>query len=472
MVENPVIPISVRQKITSQQAHRYGILPFAFEEGILKLYVNTETFTLNLQQELEIILGMPVELIKKREEFITPLIIENYRSNQQQNIKKLNYSDNFLNQLIHEAREINSSDIHFEIYEKRCRIRFRIDGHLVERYEITKEQYPSLLNQIKIIGGLDISEKRLPQDGRMSIKLANESFDIRVSTLPSLYGEKVVLRLLAGDAGNMSLSELGFVNEDLKVYQDAIKKPNGIILISGPTGSGKTTTLYATLKTLNSENRNILTIEDPIEYTLEGVNQVQLKEQIGLSFSSAMRSFLRQDPDIIMVGEIRDLETAQMAIRASLTGHLVFSTIHTNSSYATLSRLTDMGIPEFLLAETMNMSLAQRLVRKLCTNCKEEQNWDDNLLPKAFQNHKFKKDVYYKHKGCSKCFYTGYSGRIAIYEMLPMNESLATSIRQTHQLPTREWMKKNKLFLLSDRAFDLLCTGQTSLEEVYPLMMQ
>ena len=228
-----------------------------------------------------------------------------------------------------------------------------------------------MINKIKILSNLDITEKRLPQDGRINYQYGDQKFDIRVSVCPTLYGEKAVLRLLNNDASNIDIRNLGIHEKGLDTYLKGVHKPNGIILISGPTGSGKTTTLYATLKELNSIDRNITTIEDPIEYTLDGINQVQLKEDIGLTFSSALRSFLRQDPDIIMLGEIRDGETAQMAIRASLTGHLVLSTIHTNSAWGIISRLIDMGVPRFLIANTLNLAVAQRLVRKLCEHCKK-----------------------------------------------------------------------------------------------------
>ena len=270
------------------------------------------------------------------------------------------------------AKNYGSSDIHIEPYEKYSRVRFRIDGHLIEQFKVNQSQYPQIVNQVKIKAGLDISQKRLSQDGRIAINAEGNEFDIRVSCLPTLHGEKIVMRILKRDTSDINLEHLGFTKKELQVYKEGIKNPNGIILISGPTGSGKTTTLYGTLKLLNEESRNITTIEDPIEYTLEGINQVQLKEDIGFDFPSALRTFLRQDPDIIMVGEIRDEKTANMAIKAALTGHLVFSTIHTNSAWATISRLIDMNIPPFLIASTLKISMAQRLVRKLCPKCKKE----------------------------------------------------------------------------------------------------
>ncbi|WP_309597443.1 GspE/PulE family protein [Flavobacterium davisii] len=276
------------------------------------------------------------------------------------------------------------------------------------------------------------------------------------------------MRLLGQDASNIDLYALGFKDDELEKYLQAVKKPNGIILISGPTGSGKTTTLYATLKLLNDTKRNIVTVEDPIEYTLKGINQVQLKEDIGLTFASALKSFLRQDPDVIMLGEIRDSETALMAIRASLTGHLVLSTIHTNSALGTMSRLLDMGVPAYLISETLNLSVAQRLVRKLCENCKSEivVNLDD--FPLSFQ-FPYPIEKHYKTTGCNQCFHTGYKGRTAIYEVVNVDNKLATAIK--HNQMAEMFDNNNKYQTLAHKAFDLLAKGETSLDEIYPILI-
>lgn len=296
-----------------------------------------------------------------------------------------------------------------------------------------------------------------------------DNFDIRVSVLPTLHGEKIVLRLLNNDATNINIHTLGFSDFDLKNYIDGIKKPNGILLISGPTGSGKTTTLYATLKLLNKETRNILTIEDPIEYTLEGINQVQLKESIGLSFAAALRTFLRQDPDIIMLGEIRDTETANMAIRAALTGHLVLSTIHTNSAWGIVSRLIDMGVAPYLLANTLNTAVAQRLVRLLCPHCKVKVTMDDTKYPHKFKPYKPIKDQYIA-KGCDHCFNTGYRGRKAVYEVIPIDEEFSDNIKALNY-NVSELFKEKGIKFLSENAFELFEKGETSLEEIYSLLM-
>jgi general secretion pathway protein E/type IV pilus assembly protein PilB len=339
---------------------------------------------------------------------------------------------------------------------------------MVERYLLKREEYPALINKVKIIANLDIAEKRLPQDGRINFKYNDQQFDIRASVLPTLHGEKVVLRLLNNDATDIDLNNLGFSKFDLDYYLQGAKKPNGILLISGPTGSGKTTTLYATLKLLNKETRNILTIEDPVEYTLEGINQVQLKESIGLSFAAALRTFLRQDPDVIMVGEIRDTETANMAIRAALTGHLVLSTIHTNSAWGTVSRLIDMGIPPFLVANTLNTTAAQRLVRLLCPNCKQQKEFDEGLYPKQFKPYS-SISSHYIAQGCEQCYYTGYKGRKAVYEVIPIDQELAFEIKNGNMY-IQNFLKERGIQTLAENAFNLFNEGLTSIDEIYPLL--
>ncbi|MEP3383699.1 MAG: GspE/PulE family protein, partial [Flavobacteriaceae bacterium] len=327
---------------------------------------------------------------------------------------------------------------------------------------------PTIINKIKIKADLDIAEKRLPQDGRITMKSNGSEFDIRVSSLPTLFGEKIVLRILNKDTKSVSLTDLGFNTIELRRYKEGIKIPNGIVLISGPTGSGKTTTLYATLKLLNDSKTNILTIEDPIEYTLEGVNQVQLKENIGLDFASTLRTFLRQDPDIIMVGEIRDVKTANMAIRAALTGHLVLSTIHTNSAWATVSRLIDMGIPPFLIASTLNLSVAQRLVRKLCEKCKQKTAVTADVFPEGFIPPK-DFNQHYVSVGCQACHHTGYNGRKAIYEIIPITGSLTPHIKN-NVLEINNYLKEHNISSLKDNALLLIKEGTTSIAEVYPLL--
>ena len=301
------------------------------------------------------------------------------------------------------------------------------------------------------MASLDIAEKRLPQDGRIFYKDSSARFDVRVSVMPSIYGEKVVLRLLTRHPELLVLDNLGLTRRQLEDYKNAVSRPHGMILVSGPTGSGKSTTLYATLSMLNDIERNILTVEDPVEYTLDGVNQVQVKEDIGLDFSSALRTFLRQDPDVIMVGEIRDRETAEIAVRSSLTGHLVLSTLHTNSALGCVSRLSEMGVSPFLQAETLNLLVSQRLVRLLCPSCKRQYEHRQGI-------------ALYRKTGCAECYYTGYKGRKAIYEVIPVDQTIAESIRQG-QISNLD-IHKNGLSTLADSALTLLREGRTSLEEV------
>lgn len=461
------IPVHLQQLISAEQAYHYRIVPVENTNG--KLSFKSDGANLDrLTAELKVILGTDVQILEDSNDNINKFLATNFRKSKSARSENLSYSSDFLEKMLLNAKEVGSSDIHFEPYEKNCRIRFRLDGKLKEQYVIALEEYPVIINKIKIRAQLDISEKRLPQDGRITISTNNDEFDIRVSTLPTLHGEKIVLRILSKDADDINLDDLGFTTLELKRYKEATKKPNGIILISGPTGSGKTTTLYATLKLLNDSKTNILTIEDPIEYTLEGVNQVQLKENIGLDFASTLRTFLRQDPDIIMVGEIRDAKTANMAIRAALTGHLVLSTIHTNSAWATISRLIDMGIPSFLIASTLNVSVAQRLVRKLCNHCKKEVKVSLEDFPEEFEIPADLKS-HYKPVGCDECYHTGYHGRKAIYEIIPIKNGLIESIRN-NDLDITDYLIENKILTLKDNALQLIKEGITDVEETYSLL--
>ncbi|MBD1261611.1 type II/IV secretion system protein [Maribacter polysiphoniae] len=461
------IPANVKQRITADQAFHYRIVPTKSTDNGLVCKTDNESLEV-LLSELQIVLDIPIILEKCEPQELQRLLATNYRIQKQTAGNRLHYTSDFLEKILVSAKNIGSSDIHFEPYEKRCRVRFRLDGKLIEQFNIPLEEYPTIVNKIKIKSDLDIAEKRLPQDGRITMKLGSGEFDIRVSSLPTLHGEKLVLRILSKDTGSIDLDSLGFTNKELFRYKESIRKPNGIVLISGPTGSGKTTTLYATLKHLNNDNTNILTVEDPIEYTLEGINQVQLKEGIGLDFASTLRTFLRQDPDIIMVGEIRDVKTANMAIRAALTGHLVLSTIHTNSAWATISRLIDMGVPSFLIASTLNISVAQRLVRKLCDKCKEEVPIDLSLFPESFLPPN-NLTSHYRAVGCNYCHHTGYYGRKAIYEILPISTALQLPIKN-NQLEINDYLKEKKIDTLKSNAIQLIKNGTTSIEEVYALL--
>jgi len=461
------IATELKQLVSTKQAYHYRIIPHTKQNGSITFKTDSSSQE-SLKNELQIILGKEIILINEPTESIQQYLTINYRETKAAKNAQLTDSKDLLLHIIHEAKNLGSSDIHFEAFEHTRRVRFRIDGKLLERYVIPKTEYPKIINQLKVKAGLDIAEKRLPQDGRININTPTSAFDIRVSSLPTLHGEKLVLRLLSKDATNIQLEKLGFTDEELKRYQNSVKNQHGIVLISGPTGSGKTTTLYATLKLLNTNDANILTIEDPIEYTLEGINQVQLKENIGLDFAKSLRTFLRQDPDIIMVGEIRDVATANMAVRASLTGHLVLSTIHTNSAWATISRLIDMGVPSFLIASTLKVSVAQRLVRKLCNYCKTKAAVsndtfpDDFMLPKTVKTH-------YKAVGCEKCYHTGYTGRKAVYEIIPITRELTEYIKK-NSLEIDSYLLEKGIATLRDNALKLIIDGETSVEEVYPLL--
>lgn len=459
------IDVTLQQMINADIAYQYRIVPVDQTNNVTTF--KTDNKQHNLQNELQIVLGINLLLETETTENITAYLYTNYRKTE--TVNNIGYSNDFLEKIIHTAKAIGSSDIHFEPYEHHARIRYRLDGKLKEQYHIPNEEYPVIINKIKIKAQLDISEKRLPQDGRISIDSDTENFDIRVSVLPTLHGEKIVLRILSKDSESIELKQLGFTDSELDTYLEYIKKPNGIILISGPTGSGKTTTLYATLKKLNQPEANILTVEDPIEYTIEGINQVQLKENIGLDFAATLRTFLRQDPDIIMVGEIRDAKTANMAIRAALTGHLVLSTIHTNSAWATISRLIDMGVPSFLIANTLNISIAQRLVRKLCPHCKTAVHVTEKTFPKSFDIPQ-KLNNHFIATGCQKCHHTGYSGRKAIYEILPVDESL-TELIKSNTADISDYLKTQQINSLKNNALKLILDGTTSVDEVYSLLM-
>ena len=334
-----------------------------------------------------------------------------------------------VNVLLVDSLRRGASDIHVEPYEKDFRIRFRIDGVLYDVMHPPMKMRDALISRLKIMSKLDISEKRLPQDGRIKIKVKidnrSRELDFRVSTLPTLFGEKVVLRLLDKDKLMLDMTKLGFEPESLAIFQRNISKPYGMVLVTGPTGSGKTNTLYSALQSLNTSETNIMTAEDPVEFNLPGINQVQMKEQIGLNFAAALRSFLRQDPNIVLVGEIRDFETAEIAIKAALTGHLVLSTLHTNDAPSTISRMVNMGIEPFLVATSVNIIQAQRLIRVICGNCKEEQK----LPVEAFTEIGFSPEEAetlkaYKGKGCTTCNGTGYKGRIGLYEVMEVTDEL------------------------------------------------
>ncbi|MDD5613468.1 MAG: ATPase, T2SS/T4P/T4SS family [Candidatus Omnitrophica bacterium] len=365
--------------------------------------------------------------------------------------------------IIKQAIEEGASDIHIETLENKLRLRYRVDGVLQEKPPPAPHLKLALVSRIKILSKLDIAEKRLPQDGSFVMKLDNRLVDFRVSTVPTIYGEKVVIRILDRSQLPLDLTQMGFEPDQLEIFRASINKPYGAIFLTGPTGSGKTTTLYAALDEINSLDKNITTVEDPVEYRLEGVNQVQVKPQIGLTFANALRSFLRQDPDIILVGEVRDLETAEICVRAALTGHLVLSTLHTNDAASAITRLMDIGVEPYLLNPSLLLVAAQRLVRKLCSKCKEAYEPTEDILKQL----NVKKDLIFKAKGCEHCRWTGYIGRAAIYELIPVSPGIRDLItKRADAQQIKNLAKEQGCSALWDSGIAKVEAGITSIEEV------
>src|SRR5438105_643124 len=377
-----------------------------------------------------------------------------------------------VNVLLVDALRRGASDIHIEPYEKELRIRFRIDGVLYDVMRPPLKMRDALISRVKIMSKLDISEKRLPQDGRIKIKVKidarSRELDFRVSTLPTLFGEKVVLRLLDKENLMLDMTKLGFEPQSLVKFQRNISKPYGMVLVTGPTGSGKTNTLYSALQSLNTVDTNIMTAEDPVEFNLLGINQVQMKEQIGLNFAAALRSFLRQDPNIVLVGEIRDFETAEIAIKAALTGHLVLSTLHTNDAPSTISRLMNMGIEPFLVATSVNLIQAQRLIRRICKDCKGEHPTPaEALIEIGFSAEEAKQMKTYKGRGCQTCNNTGYKGRVGLYEVMDVTDEIRELILiGASALELRKKAIEDGMITLRESGLQKIRNGITTVEEV------
>lgn len=371
----------------------------------------------------------------------------------------------FVNSLFIEAVEKRATDIHLEPQEERISLRFRIDGVLYHMPPPPRSAYPGIVTRLKILSNLDIGERRLPQDGRTKFKIGPRDIDIRVSTLPTIYGEKIVLRLLDRQSLVKTLDMLGLEDEEEGIYKKALKKPYGMIIVTGPTGSGKTTTLYSGLNFINTPEKNIITIEDPVEYELPGINQVQVRPKIGLTFAEILKRILRQDPDVIMVGEIRDLETAQIAIQSALTGHLVITTLHTNDTISTLARLNYMGVPNYLVADAVHLVMAQRLVRVICKNCRQEDKEGIEILKNMGIE---VKDKIYKGRGCSECNSTGYRGMTGIFEVLYLSipEIKKHILGNANEDILRETCTKYGFTTLHDAALKKVFKGITTVEEL------
>lgn len=373
-----------------------------------------------------------------------------------------------VNHIISQSIKARASDIHIEPFQESFKVRYRVDGILYDLLKPPKWIQSALISRIKVMAKLNIAEKRLPQDGRIDVRIGENDVDIRVSTVPTTFGERVVLRLLSKAGALLTLTEFGLSQEKLDTLESLIHQPNGIILVTGPTGSGKTTTLYAILSAINSPEINIITIEDPIEYQLNGIGQIQVNPKIDLTFASGLRSIVRQDPDVILVGEIRDGETAEIAIQSALTGHLVFSTLHTNDSASAITRLVDIGMEPFLLSSALNAVVAQRLVRTLCTECREEYRPDANMINMAgLPLDKCKNIPFFRPKGCENCFHTGYKGRVAIMEIMVMDQYIKSLILKTSDsnVIKTHAIKRGMKSLRLD-GLKKLVEGITSIEEV------
>ncbi|GAW97065.1 MULTISPECIES: type II secretion system ATPase GspE [Colwellia] len=370
-----------------------------------------------------------------------------------------------INAMLSEAIKESASDIHIETFENSLQIRFRVDGILREVLKPNRKLASLLVSRIKVMAKLDIAEKRIPQDGRISLRIGGRAVDVRVSTMPTGHGERVVLRLLDKNAARLDLKDLGMTDQNRATFSTLIEKPHGIILVTGPTGSGKSTTLYAGLMQIDAKERNILTCEDPIEYSIEGIGQMQVNTKVDMTFARGLRAILRQDPDVVMVGEIRDLETAQIAVQASLTGHLVLSTLHTNTAAGAITRMEDMGVEPFLLSSSLLGVLAQRLVRTLCRHCKESHLPDEeerHLLALADDN----TAVIYRAVGCKECSFKGYRGRTGIHELLPVDDKIREIIHNGHGEQAIEKYARQANASIRRDGFDKVMLGITTLEEV------
>ncbi|MDD5680587.1 MAG: ATPase, T2SS/T4P/T4SS family [Candidatus Omnitrophica bacterium] len=450
-VKNTRISASVIEKVPAKFASHYKLIPIDFTDDVLTIAV-TNPLDVHTIDDIKLLLGYEAKVVLASEEDIIDAIREYYgigadtlekmmagadtkdnfavEASKTENIEDMAQDASiikFVNQLFLQAYKDRATDIHIEPYEDEMKVRYRIDGVL---YDTTippniKHFQAAIISRIKIMSNLNIAERRLPQDGRIRIKVANDELDLRVSILPTPYGESIDIRLL-GTNLQFDLESLGLLEKDLKIMAEMIKKPHGIIFVTGPTGSGKTTTLYACLNKINSKEKKIITIEDPIEYQIKNVTQIQVHPRIGLTFAQGLRSMLRHDPDIMMVGEVRDFETAEITIRVALTGHLVFSTIHTNDAAGGITRLVDMGIEPFLVASSVECFIAQRLVRVICPSCKKEMKPSKEILKELGVSEI--KDVsrvkFYSGEGCDECKYTGYKGRTAIYEILVIDNAI------------------------------------------------
>ena len=482
-----VIDPKIKKIIDLRYIEENLLVPFEMRDGVIKIAI-ADASKLGLMKNLKTMTKMEPELyatsISEINNFIERLAnqeikkisasnvkVERTETNKDELIEVGSEVINFGNKLITEAINLGASDIHIECFRDSSQVRFRVDGILQKMEKYSKflfENYNAVVARVKIISKLDIAERRVPQDGASTFKSDTKEIDLRVSILPTKNNERIVMRILNKDAGDKALSDLGFDNKDLDKLLKAITSPQGMILVTGPTGSGKTTSLYSILKHINKPGMNILTAEDPVEYEMEGIGQVQVKEAIGYTFDEALRSFLRQDPEVILVGEIRDKATVDIALKAALTGHLVFSTLHTNDAASSITRLINMGTPNYLISAALSLIMAQRLARKTCLECR---TLDENITPKLLNSVGFLPEQsarakIYKGTGCDLCSGSGYKGRMGIYEILEINSELKAGILSNlQQAELNAIAKKNGFKTMQDMGQDLLLSGDLSFAE-------
>ncbi len=481
------------EKLPTKAVFQYNVIPYAMENGVLRV-VTHDPFRPGLIDALRLASGFKIrlalsasaELVKASKKFygvgadtLEQMIQDNrIEVAPEEDLSKQDLSEldqeasvvKFVNQIIWEAYKDRSTDIHMEPMETDLRIRYRVDGvlHQTPVPAQLKRFQAAIISRIKVMAGMDIAEKRLPQDGRISLRIRGEEIDVRVSTMPTVYGESVSLRLLMRSSGLLGMDRLGLNPKDESMLKKLIYKPHGILLVTGPTGSGKSTSLYAWLHTINSIDKRILTIEEPIEYEMAGINQIQVRPEIGLTFAVGLRHILRQDPDVIMVGEIRDKETAEIAIRAALTGHLVFSTLHTNDAAGAVTRLVDMGIEPFLVASSVEALIAQRLVRRLCPACKRPRMVDEAfLLSVGFPIERLAEGQIHEAVGCEECRMTGFRGRTGIYEILTVTDHIRPLIiSRASSNEIKQMALKHNMRTLRTDGWTKALEGITTLEEV------
>ena len=472
--------------ISESLAKKYNVFPVQFIEGKLLVLMN-DPLNIIAEDDVRIASGYEVKIALCGKAEIAQAISKYYSEDYMKktaeefrNQEKINevleeeLSEDIKNapavklvdSIIQNAVRSKASDIHIEPFENRVCVRYRIDGALQKQFDSPKEPLAGLITRIKIMGNMDIAEKRIPQDGRIFTRVDDENVDLRVSVLPTVNGEKIVIRILDKSAFNVDKSVLGIADDDLDKINKIINKPHGIVLVTGPTGSGKSTTLYSLLRDLNKEDKNIITVEDPVEFSMDGINQVNVNAKAGLTFASGLRSILRQDPDIVMLGEIRDTETAEMAVRAAITGHLVLSTIHTNDAPSSIVRLKDMGVAPYLVSSALVGIIAQRLIRKLCIHCKEEyiaSDYEKEILGVP----KYQDLTLYRKVGCSRCSNTGYKGRVGIYEVMEINREIRDLINADKPLEEiTNAALRNNMKTLNKSAMNVVLNGNSTVEEL------